>query len=187
MEVVMKNTSFVLAIAAGTLVAGCRDSNGIDPVSDQSGGSEQVTRTVASEVSRPAPQDNAIILDAVLAEPGLKFKGMVKIDGRVEYKLNAIVNQDPTAVEFNLATNAQLYPLYVLSNPDDQATCGWWVSDASHHVVYLSDKGVGSLSRNYKIEGRNDIYLRLQFQIAQKNIQVTGMSLRVSPKAADPT
>jgi hypothetical protein len=167
-EVVMKTTMFVAVIAGALFVLGCQDN----PMSPVSGGQLSGPTTTLDK-----PHPIYLPLKGVLADPTRPIK-LTEIKGQVGV---SITGQGLLVV--TLQTDAMLVPFSPSIDP-----APWTVSGNSTDQVKLLPGRSFSLSKSYKIAGRDDgAKLSLAVTITRdkmgisRTVELTRMSI-VAPR-----
>jgi hypothetical protein len=168
-EVGMKRTASILAILSATFILGCQENTITDPIAAVGSADRQLSK---------AQPGNSLILEAVLLEPGNFINSFIVVTGQVGYTAT-VVALDPVppnpqyAVRLTLTADALLRPYY--SNYPV-----WSISGASEDWVMIPDSGTTSLTKRYRIEGRNDgLWLNLRFRITLASVELSNMWLEL--------
>jgi len=163
----MKHAASILAILSATFILGCQENNITDPVMAAPSEGLQLSKT------QPA---NSLSLDTMLREPGNIVNSYIVVTGQVGYTAT-VVALDPIppnpqyAVRLTLTTDALLRP-YDSNNPV------WSISGASEDWAMIPESGTTSLTKRYRLEGRNDgMCLNLRFRITLASVELSSMWL----------
>ncbi|RPI73758.1 MAG: hypothetical protein EHM47_05390 [Ignavibacteriales bacterium] len=104
--------------------------------------------------------------------------GMCSINGRVNYKITRITGAYPTPVVQKSAKIKLMLDMDAILCDLKKPIARWIISGHSEDEFVFTDDGIKSIAKTYKISKRNDILLRVVYEVSTSGVTINKLYLR---------